>query len=308
MEVPSQLFRVGATPADVTRQVVLEGMTLAALGQFAGVPLALYAASVAKTQRLLPAGDFPIWTLAAAVGVLLLAALAAVTGPALRASWIDPMKALRNAHRKSIILCPSRRPGPLRGRWPQARESQLSLVLAIEVQLGVLVKQPLQCQHQRRQEREDDQIRHGQFPQRRRVRLLPRHRLGVRTGDEHRDSHHLQRFPVLLRHPRAARRAPRQHVTQNDQPLADPNRTLNLLAFIDHRVAALRPRPLRHPCHWLRLPQIVNPGLVPLGVGARRLNLLHARVGQALLERKIGGIGASRGGAQSLALGHLLLA
>ncbi len=86
---------LGASRGDVMGQVMREGMGLACAGLVLGVPLALYAVNIAEKQKLLPKGDLPYWTLAAAVGVLAASALIAVLSPALRASSVDPMKALR---------------------------------------------------------------------------------------------------------------------------------------------------------------------------------------------------------------------
>jgi len=86
---------LGATRGNVMSQVLFEGLLLAFAGLLLGVPLALYAANVATTQKLLPEGATPYWTLAAAIAGLTAAAVMAVLGPALRASSIDPMQALR---------------------------------------------------------------------------------------------------------------------------------------------------------------------------------------------------------------------
>lgn len=86
---------LGATRGDVTKRVVGEGMSLAAAGLLIGVPIALYAAHIAKQQRWLPEDETAYGVIAAAIGVLAFSALAAVTGPAIRAASIDPMKALR---------------------------------------------------------------------------------------------------------------------------------------------------------------------------------------------------------------------
>jgi predicted permease len=86
---------LGAPATRVMGQVVAEGMRLAAAGILLGVPLAVYAAKIAQRQRLLVEGPLPYWTLSAAIGVLFISALAAVFGPARRASSVDPMRALR---------------------------------------------------------------------------------------------------------------------------------------------------------------------------------------------------------------------
>jgi predicted lysophospholipase L1 biosynthesis ABC-type transport system permease subunit len=86
---------LGASSRQVMRQVVSEGMSLAVAGLIAGIPLAVYAAKFAQKLRMLPAGPIPYWTLAAALAVLLLSTFVAVLGPALRASAVEPMRALR---------------------------------------------------------------------------------------------------------------------------------------------------------------------------------------------------------------------
>jgi predicted permease len=86
---------LGASAKEVMQQVVGEGMRLAVAGMLFGIPLAIYAAKVAQAQRMLPPGPLPYWTLLAAIGSVIVAALAAVLGPALRASSVDPMQALR---------------------------------------------------------------------------------------------------------------------------------------------------------------------------------------------------------------------
>lgn len=86
---------LGASRTDVTRQVIGEGMRLAAGGLLLGVPIAVYMATAAQKMRILPEGPMPYWTLVAAIAVLVVSALAAVAGPAVRASSVDPMRALR---------------------------------------------------------------------------------------------------------------------------------------------------------------------------------------------------------------------
>lgn len=86
---------VGASRKNVVTQVLGEGMRLALAGLAAGIPLALYCAWIAKGQKLLPEGAFPYWALLASMGVLAISATLAVLLPALRASTVDPMRALR---------------------------------------------------------------------------------------------------------------------------------------------------------------------------------------------------------------------
>ena len=86
---------LGATRGRVMSQVLREGLLLAFAGLALGVPLAIYLARVAESQKLVPAGTMPVWTLLAALGVLALSAVLAVLGPAVRASSVEPMQALR---------------------------------------------------------------------------------------------------------------------------------------------------------------------------------------------------------------------
>jgi ABC-type antimicrobial peptide transport system permease subunit len=86
---------LGASSGEVMRQVLWDGMKLAVAGLILGVPVALYATRIAESQRLLPVGTMPYAKLMVAIGVLAISALAAVLGPAVRASMVDPMRALR---------------------------------------------------------------------------------------------------------------------------------------------------------------------------------------------------------------------
>ena len=86
---------LGATRENVLAQVLREGLGLALAGLVLGTPLALYAARVAAAQNVLPEGDMPVWTLAWAIAVLAVSAVLAVLGPAMRASAVEPMQALR---------------------------------------------------------------------------------------------------------------------------------------------------------------------------------------------------------------------
>ena len=86
---------LGASRSDVLSQVLGEGMKLALTGLLLGVPLAVWASRVAKAQELLPEGPLPYEKLVAAAGILTVSALVAVLGPAIRASGVDPMRALR---------------------------------------------------------------------------------------------------------------------------------------------------------------------------------------------------------------------
>lgn len=86
---------LGASQATVLNQVLREGLVLAFAGLVIGAPMALYAAHLASQQRIIPNGPVPYWTLAVAIGVIALSALMAVLAPAVRASSVDPMQALR---------------------------------------------------------------------------------------------------------------------------------------------------------------------------------------------------------------------
>jgi ABC-type antimicrobial peptide transport system permease subunit len=61
---------LGASKRQVMRQVLTEGMRLAAAGMALGVPLAIYGAHFAQRQRMLPEGPIAYWTLSAAIGIL----------------------------------------------------------------------------------------------------------------------------------------------------------------------------------------------------------------------------------------------
>jgi predicted permease len=86
---------LGASPRDVLRHVIGEGMAVAACGLLTGAPVAYLAARKYVDYRSLGMqpldGAIIAWTLAG----LATAALLAVLAPALRAAWSDPVKALR---------------------------------------------------------------------------------------------------------------------------------------------------------------------------------------------------------------------
>jgi putative ABC transport system permease protein len=85
---------LGARPADVLRQVFLEGSRLAALGLTIGLVAALALTRVMASLLFdVKPGD-PL-TLGVAAAVLTLVALAACYIPARRATRVDPMTALR---------------------------------------------------------------------------------------------------------------------------------------------------------------------------------------------------------------------
>jgi predicted permease len=85
---------LGARPGDVLRLVVWDGLRLVVPGLLAGVAVAL-AASRAVSGMLILVSPHDPPTFAAAVGFLGLVALAASYLPALRATRVDPMTALR---------------------------------------------------------------------------------------------------------------------------------------------------------------------------------------------------------------------
>jgi ABC-type antimicrobial peptide transport system permease subunit len=86
---------LGASRTAVTRQVFWDGMRLALAGMILGVPLSIYISSLAKAQKLLPEGSLPVPVIASAIALLTACAIVAVLVPALRASAVDPLRALR---------------------------------------------------------------------------------------------------------------------------------------------------------------------------------------------------------------------
>jgi ABC-type antimicrobial peptide transport system permease subunit len=86
---------LGARPAGVVGMVVRRSLLLAALGVAAGIALALGAARLASSLLFGIAPHDPVSYVAAAA-VLLLAAIAAGSIPALRAARVDPVTALRS--------------------------------------------------------------------------------------------------------------------------------------------------------------------------------------------------------------------
>jgi len=89
---------VGASRANVVKQVFAEGLRLTVAGIIPGIPLAAYAGWIARSQQLLPedASSYAYSSLAIALGILAASALLAVAMPAIRASRVDPISALRN--------------------------------------------------------------------------------------------------------------------------------------------------------------------------------------------------------------------
>jgi predicted lysophospholipase L1 biosynthesis ABC-type transport system permease subunit len=87
---------LGASPGDVLKHIVGEGMALALGGCLLGSPLAWWAARRYVDYKRLGMEPLDpgvlVWASAALAGT----ALIAVLQPALRAAWADPMKALRD--------------------------------------------------------------------------------------------------------------------------------------------------------------------------------------------------------------------
>jgi len=84
---------LGARRADVARLVMLDGLRPVAIGAAIGLPLSLGAVRILEHHLNDISGD-PL-SVAAAVAVLFLSAIAAVLIPARRATLIDPLSALR---------------------------------------------------------------------------------------------------------------------------------------------------------------------------------------------------------------------
>jgi predicted permease len=85
---------LGARPADVTRMVLRESLTLFALGAAVGLPVALGAARLLRNQ-LVGVGLVDLPTLAIALAVLAASVVAAGYRPASRAARVAPQVALR---------------------------------------------------------------------------------------------------------------------------------------------------------------------------------------------------------------------
>jgi putative ABC transport system permease protein len=86
---------LGATGGDVLRMVLSHGGTLMAVGLAIGVPMALGAGKLLASQLFeVPSSD-PV-TYAAVSVTLLATGMAACLVPALRATDVDPLVALRN--------------------------------------------------------------------------------------------------------------------------------------------------------------------------------------------------------------------
>ena len=85
---------LGALPRDVMRMVLREGLGLVVLGILAGVPLVWLAAKYIKSELFQMNALDPL-SVTLALGILLLAAFAAVLIPAVRASSLQPVQTLR---------------------------------------------------------------------------------------------------------------------------------------------------------------------------------------------------------------------
>ena len=88
-------FALGATPGEVIRLVLGEGLRLTAVGVVAGALLGA-AAARAMSSLLFGIQSFDLAAFAIAIGILMVVALVASYIPARRASRIDPMTALRS--------------------------------------------------------------------------------------------------------------------------------------------------------------------------------------------------------------------
>jgi ABC-type antimicrobial peptide transport system permease subunit len=85
---------LGATRARVVRMIVREGLAIAVSGVLIGIPCALGAARLIRSQLYGLAPNDPATIIGAAV-VFIVTGFVAALVPALRASKIDPMDALR---------------------------------------------------------------------------------------------------------------------------------------------------------------------------------------------------------------------
>jgi len=85
---------LGATPRNVLQMIVREALTLVAAGAILGLPLAFICTRVLKSMLFGVEPQDPI-TAVACIGVLLMAGLVAGYLPARRASWLEPVAALR---------------------------------------------------------------------------------------------------------------------------------------------------------------------------------------------------------------------
>jgi ABC-type antimicrobial peptide transport system permease subunit len=85
---------LGARASNVVRMVLFDALRLVAVGVVIGLPLALLSTRLLRTQ-LHDVGTTDPVSIGVAIGVLALSGVAAVTLPALRASKVSPMVALR---------------------------------------------------------------------------------------------------------------------------------------------------------------------------------------------------------------------
>jgi len=85
---------IGATPGDVLRHVIVNSFTLIGFGIVAGVAVSLAVTRVLASE-LWQVSPYDFGTLASVVGIVALTGLAACLVPALRATRVDPMVALR---------------------------------------------------------------------------------------------------------------------------------------------------------------------------------------------------------------------
>ena len=85
---------LGARAGDVMRMVIWQGMLLVAAGLVIGLPCAFAATRLLRTL-LFETPPYDVLTFAAATAVLCGVALAACAAPALRASHVSPMRAMR---------------------------------------------------------------------------------------------------------------------------------------------------------------------------------------------------------------------
>jgi len=86
---------IGATPAEVTRQVLREGAIVASVGLLAGIVLSLASTGVLRDLLFEVSATDPVMYLAAVV-VVLLGTGAATYAPARRAGHTDPVRALNS--------------------------------------------------------------------------------------------------------------------------------------------------------------------------------------------------------------------
>jgi putative ABC transport system permease protein len=85
---------LGATPRDISRLILREGLTLTGIGIAIGFTIALAAAGTLETLLFETPPTDP-WTYAAIAGLLFLIALIACYLPARRAARLDPVVAMR---------------------------------------------------------------------------------------------------------------------------------------------------------------------------------------------------------------------